>query len=110
MPKSNADVKPSADLKRKSNPKRPKLWSATVNLDRLEPETGHWRITTGKTKDMLPREVATDPGVRGAIVAWMTAHRARTQPSLEATQALSDAIRASVTAAFRAKAAAEAGS
>lgn len=82
--------------------KRPKQWSGTVNLDRLEPSTGHWRITTGAARDSLPRAVATDVGVRASVAAWMTAHRGRSAPSADAAVALSDAIRASVTAAFRA--------
>ena len=82
--------------------KTPKLWSATVNLDRLEAATGRWRITTGKASDLLPRAVATDPTVFAAISAWMTAHKAKKPPEADASAQLEDAIRTCVTTAFRA--------
>jgi hypothetical protein len=92
----------AAKPKKTAKPKGPKPWRATVNLDRLDPATGHWRITTGPGKDPLPRVVATDPAVFAAITGWLTAHRAKKQPAPEETAALDDAIRTSVTAAFRA--------
>lgn len=79
-----------------------KAWSSAVNLDRLEAATGRWRITTGKASEPLPRAVATDPAVRAAVVAWMTAHQTKRAPDAEASVQLEDAIRASVTTAFRA--------
>ena len=85
-----------------SKPKAPRPWNASVNLDRLEADTGRWRITTGKTSEPLPRPVATDPAVQASVVAWMTAHRAKTKPTAEVSEQLSDAIRTSVTTAFRA--------
>jgi hypothetical protein len=80
----------------------PKLWRATVNLDRLEAATGRWRITTGAAKDPLPREVASDPAVCAAIAAWMAAHSASRQPPESASAELREAIKTSVTSAFRA--------
>jgi hypothetical protein len=90
-----------------AKPKTPKAkavkpWRGTVNLDRLDPATGQWRITTGAGKDPLPREVATDPAVFASITGWMQAHRARSQPSADESAQLDEAIRSSVTAAFRA--------
>jgi len=85
-----------------TKPKAPKAWRATVNLDRLEPASGKWRITTGSAKDPLPRAVATDPAVFASITAYLTAHRAKMQPAPETSEELSAAIRTSVTAAFRA--------
>jgi hypothetical protein len=82
--------------------KPPKPWRATVNLDRLEAATGRWRITTGKTSDPLPRAVANDEAVRASIVAWMSAHQAKKPPEPAVTEQLEDAIRTSVTTAFRA--------
>ena len=82
--------------------KPPKLWRATVNLDRLEAATGRWRITTGKTSDPLPRAVANDEAVRASIVAWMSAHQAKKPPESAVTEQLEEAIRTSVTTAFRA--------
>jgi hypothetical protein len=82
--------------------KRPKQWSSKVNLVRLDAATGHWRITTGATGDPLPRAVATDPGVRASVDAWIAAHRARSKPDAEGTEVLNTAIRTSVITAFRA--------
>src|SRR2546427_372378 len=82
---------PKAQL---AKPKAPKAWRATVTLDRLDPATGRWRITTGPTKEPLPRAVATDPAVWASIVGWMSAHKAKHPPTPDATQALDDAIRA----------------
>jgi hypothetical protein len=86
----------------KPKPKRTAKWHATVNLDRLDAATGRWRITTGKAADPLPRAVATDVAVRASVVAWMSAHQTKHQPEPAASAALEDAIRTSVTAAFRA--------
>jgi hypothetical protein len=82
--------------------KAPKRWRATVNLDRLDAATGQWRITTGSASDPLPRAVATHPEVRASVVAWMTAHGARSKPAPEATAELEAAIRTNVITAFRA--------
>jgi hypothetical protein len=46
--------------------------------------------------------VANDVAVRASIVAWMSAHQARSQPAPAVTEQLEDAIRTSVTTAFRA--------
>ena len=86
----------------KPKAKSVRRWHATVNLDRLEPATGRWRITTGKACDPLPRAVATDPAVRASVVAWMDAHQTKKAPEAEITSQLEDAIRTSVTTAFRA--------
>src|SRR5687767_9558060 len=85
-----------------TKPKSPKSWRATVNLDRLDAATGQWYITTSKARDPLPRAVATDPAVRAAVVAWMDAHKTKTQPAADASALLAETIRTSVTAAFRA--------
>ena len=85
-----------------AKPRPPKPWRATVHLDRLDAASGQWRITTGSAHDPLARDVATDPEVRAAVDAWITAHRAKQKPEAEESTRLTDSIRRCVTTAYQA--------